>query len=92
MGTNKVISIRATVGGSTAPAASAERPERLEIARLGAAVSALGDVDVAAWSEDALREQIGELSAALCALDRLVSQVADGVRARGLRIEEPIAA
>ena len=59
------------------------------IARLDAAVSALGDVDVSAWSEDALRDQLADLSAALCALDALLSQVADGVRARGLRIEEP---
>ncbi|MEV1290320.1 hypothetical protein [Micromonospora sp. NPDC049679] len=62
------------------------------IARLGAAVSALGDVDVSAWSDDALRAQLGELSLALCALDTLLSRVADDVRARGLRIEEPIAA
>ena len=59
------------------------------IARLDAAVSALGDVDVSAWSEDALRDQLADLSAALCALDALLSRVADGVRARGLRIEEP---
>ena len=62
------------------------------IARLDAAVSALGDVDVSAWSEEALRERLGELSATLCALDALLSKVADGVRARGLRIEEPVAA
>ena len=62
------------------------------LARLDAAVSALGDVDVSAWSEDTLKDQLGELSAALCALDALLSRVADEVRARGLRIEEPIAA
>ncbi|MDG4820329.1 hypothetical protein O7635_00385 [Asanoa sp. WMMD1127] len=62
------------------------------ITRLGAAVSALGDVDVSAWSEEALREQLGELSVNLCALDALLAKVADGVRARGLRIEEPAAA
>ena len=62
------------------------------IARLDAAVSALGDVDVSAWSEEALKDQLGELSAALCALDALLSRVADEVRARGLRIEEPLAA
>ena len=47
------------------------------IARLDAAVSALGDVDVSAWSEDTLRDQLGELSAALCALDALLARVAD---------------
>lgn len=62
------------------------------IARLDAAVSALGDVDVSAWSEEALRDQLGELSAVLCALDAVLSRVADGVRARGLRIEEPVSA
>ncbi|GAA3766993.1 hypothetical protein GCM10022225_61660 [Plantactinospora mayteni] len=59
------------------------------IARLDAAVSALRDVDVSAWSEDALRDQLGELSTVLCALDAALARVADGVRARGLRIEEP---
>ncbi len=62
------------------------------IARLETAVSALADVNVSAWSEETLRDQLGELSAALCALDALLSQVADEVRARGLRIEEPISA
>lgn len=60
------------------------------IARLDAAVSALRDVDVTAWSEDALRDQLGELSTVLCALDATLARVADGVRARGLRIEEPV--
>ncbi|KIR63367.1 hypothetical protein ABUL04_04830 [Micromonospora harpali] len=62
------------------------------MARLGAAVSALGDVDVSAWSEDTLKEQLGDLSTALVTLDALLSRVADEVRARGLRIEEPVAA
>ena len=62
------------------------------MSRLEAAVSALGDVDVSAWSEDTLKEQLGELSAALVALDTLLSRVADEVRARGLRIEEPVSA
>jgi hypothetical protein len=62
------------------------------ITRLDAAVSALGDLDVSAWSEEALRERLGDLSVTLCALDALLAKVADGVRARGLRIEEPIAA
>ena len=62
------------------------------MARLEAAVSALGDVDVSAWPEDTLKEQLGELSAVLVALDGVLSRVADGVRARGLRIEEPVSA
>lgn len=62
------------------------------MARLGAAVGALGDVDVSAWSEDTLKEQLGDLSTALVTLDALLSRVADEVRARGLRIEEPVAA
>ncbi|GAB3814148.1 hypothetical protein [Micromonospora zhanjiangensis] len=62
------------------------------IVRLDAAVSALGDLDVSAWSDDTLKDQLGELSAVLCALDAVLSRVADGVRARGLRIEEPAAA
>ncbi|WP_320069351.1 hypothetical protein [Micromonospora sp. RTGN7] len=58
--------------------------------RLEAAVSALGDVDVSAWSEDTLKERIGDLSTALVALDAVLTRVADEVRARGLRIEEPV--
>lgn len=63
-----------------------------DMSRLQAAVSALGDVDVSAWPEDTLKEQLGELSAALVALDTLLTRVADEVRARGLRIEEPVSA
>ncbi|RKN27131.1 hypothetical protein [Micromonospora musae] len=62
------------------------------MARLQATVSALGDVDVSAWPEDTLKEQLGELSAVLVALDSMLSRVADEVRARGLRIEEPVPA
>ncbi|MBQ1027952.1 hypothetical protein [Micromonospora sp. C95] len=62
------------------------------LARLEAAVIALGDVDVSAWPEDTLKEQLGELSAALVALDASLSRIADGVRARGLRVEEPVPA
>jgi len=62
------------------------------IARLDAAVTALEGVDVSAWSDDALRDKLGELSAALVALDSVLARVADGVRARGLRVEEPVAA
>ena len=61
------------------------------IARLDAAVSALRDVDVSAWPEESLRAQLGELSVALCAIDSALARVADEVRARGLRVEEPAA-
>lgn len=63
-----------------------------EMARLKAAVSALGDVDVSAWSEDTLKDQLGDLSAALVTLDTLLTRIAEEVRARGLRIEEPVSA
>ena len=43
------------------------------ITRLDAAVDALREVDVSAWSEESLRDQLGELSAALCALDSVLS-------------------
>ncbi len=62
------------------------------IARLDAAVSALGDVDVSAWSDDTLKDQLAELSTALVALDAALSRVADGIRPRGMRVEEPVAA
>jgi hypothetical protein len=62
------------------------------IARLRAAVSALGDVDVSGWDDTALTESLDELSAALCEVDTQLSRVADAVRARGFRIAEPVAA
>ncbi|SCL39002.1 hypothetical protein GA0070624_6413 [Micromonospora rhizosphaerae] len=63
-----------------------------EMARLQAAVTALGDLDVSAWPEDTLKDQLGELSAALVALDTQLTRIADEVRARGLRVEEPVSA
>jgi hypothetical protein len=62
------------------------------IVRLDAAVSALGDVDVSGWDDTTLRGHLDELSAALCRIDAQLSRVADAVRARGFRVEEPIAA
>ena len=59
------------------------------IARLDAAVSALGEVDLSEWSDDTLRGHLDELSAALCQVDAELSRVADAVRARGFRVEEP---
>ena len=68
--------------------------ERIEaIARLRAAVRAMGDVDVSGWDDPALTEHLEELSSVLCALDAELSRVAEAVRARGFRISEgPIAA
>ncbi|MEU5548996.1 MULTISPECIES: hypothetical protein [unclassified Micromonospora] len=62
------------------------------MAPLEAAVSALGDVDVSAWPEATLKEQLAELSAALVAVDASLSRIAEEVRARGLRVEEPVPA
>jgi hypothetical protein len=62
------------------------------ITRLDAAVDALRDVDVSNWSDESLRAELSDLSAALCALDSVLARVADQVRARGLRVEEPAAA
>ncbi|MDR7278772.1 hypothetical protein [Catenuloplanes atrovinosus] len=59
------------------------------IARLDAAVSALGDVDVSGWDDAALTEHLDELSAALVKVDGQLARLADAVRARGLRIVEP---
>ena len=61
------------------------------IARLRAAVSALGDVDVSGWDDTALNDHLADLSAALCEVDAELSRVADAVRARGFRIVEPVA-
>jgi hypothetical protein len=62
------------------------------IERLDAAARALGDVDLADWSDANLRGHLDELSAVLCQVDSHLARVADAVRARGFRIEEPVAA
>jgi hypothetical protein len=62
------------------------------IARLGAAVSALGEVDLADWSDDTLRGHLDELSLALCQLDGQLARLAEAVRARGFRVAEPVPA
>lgn len=56
--------------------------------RLHAAVRALGGADVSGLSDDALREEIGELSLALCQLDAQLARLAEAVRARGYAIVE----
>jgi hypothetical protein len=59
------------------------------ITRLDAAVSALGEVDLSEWSDDTLRGHLLELSVALCRVDAALSRVAEEVRSRGFRVEEP---
>jgi hypothetical protein len=59
------------------------------IEALRAAGNALGDVDVSGWEDSALTNHLTDLSSALCELDAQLSRVADAVRARGFRIEEP---
>ncbi|MFI1989801.1 hypothetical protein [Actinoplanes sp. NPDC020271] len=80
----------------TGPRATVDRlrtRDRIEsIARLRAAVRALGDVDVSGWDDSTLTEHLDELSRALCGLDAELSRVAESVRARGFRIDEPLAA
>ncbi|WIM97595.1 hypothetical protein ACTOB_001130 [Actinoplanes oblitus] len=67
--------------------------DRIEsIARLRAAVRALGDVDVSGWDDTTLTEHLDELSQALCGIDAELTRVAEAVRARGFRIDEPRAA
>jgi hypothetical protein len=64
--------------------------DRLEsIARLRAAVRALGEVDVSGWDDSALTDHLDEISTTLCAIDAELTRVADAVRARGFRIAEP---
>jgi predicted secreted protein len=58
------------------------------IVRLDAAVNALGGVDVSELSDDALREEIAELSQALCRVDEHLARLADAIRARGYAIVE----
>ncbi|GAA5182842.1 hypothetical protein GCM10023322_20660 [Rugosimonospora acidiphila] len=58
------------------------------IERLDAAVRALGDVDLADWSDATLRGHLEELSAVLCRVDGQLSRLAEAVRARGFRVEE----
>jgi hypothetical protein len=62
------------------------------IARLDAAVSALGEVDLADWSDDTLRGHLDELSLALCQVDGQLARLAEAIRARGFRVAEPVPA
>jgi hypothetical protein len=58
------------------------------IERLDAAARALGDLDLADWSDATLRGHLDELSAVICQVDVQLARLADEVRARGFRIEE----
>jgi hypothetical protein len=60
------------------------------IARLDAAIRALGEVDLADWSDTALRGHLDELSTALCQVDGHLARLAEAVRARGFRVAEPV--
>jgi hypothetical protein len=60
------------------------------IDRLEAAIRALGEVDLADWSDSALHTRLDELSAALCQVDAHLARLADAVRARGYRVAEPV--
>ena len=60
------------------------------ISRLDAAARALGEVDLADWSDATLRGHLDELSLALCRVDGQLVRLAEAVRARGLRVAEPV--
>jgi hypothetical protein len=62
------------------------------IARLGALVNALGELDLTDWSDATLRGHLDELSGVLCQVDGELARLADAVRARGFRVAEPVAA
>ena len=62
------------------------------IARLDAAVRALGEVDLAEWPDAILDAHLHEVSLALCEVDRHLARLAESVRARGFRVAEPVGA
>ncbi|WP_232344320.1 hypothetical protein [Actinoplanes awajinensis] len=84
---------RVKPAGPRAPLDRLRVRDRIEsIARLRAAVRALGDVDVSGWDDATLTDHLDELSRALCGIDAELTRVAEAVRARGFRIAEPRAA
>ncbi|GAA4598736.1 hypothetical protein BJY16_002823 [Actinoplanes octamycinicus] len=84
---------RAKAAGPRATLDRLRTRDRIEsIARLRAAVRALGDVDVSGWDDTTLTEHLDDLSEALCGLDTELTRLAEAVRARGFRIDEPQAA
>ncbi len=62
------------------------------IARLGAVIQALGELDLTDWSDATLGAHLDELSIALCQVDGELARLAEAVRARGFRVAEPAAA
>ena len=60
------------------------------IVRLESAIRALGEVDLAEWSDATLGAHLDELSAALCEVDGHLARLAEAVRARGFRVAEPV--
>ena len=62
------------------------------ISRLDAVIHALGEVDVADWSDATLRGHLDQLSGVLCQLDSELTRLAEAIRARGFRVTEPTAA
>ncbi|BCJ44851.1 hypothetical protein GCM10010168_16640 [Actinoplanes ianthinogenes] len=84
---------RAKLAGPRATLDRLRTRDRIEtIARLRAAVRALGDVDVSGWDDSTLTEHLDEISQALCGIDAELTRVAEAVRARGFRIDEQRAA
>jgi hypothetical protein len=62
------------------------------IARLDAAINALGEIDLADWSDATLRGHLDELSLSLCQVDGQLARLAEAIRARGFRVAEPVPA
>ena len=58
------------------------------IERLDAAVRALGDINLAEWSDATLRGHLEELSDVLCRVDGHLARLAESVRARGFIVAE----
>ncbi|MEV6345080.1 hypothetical protein [Actinoplanes sp. NPDC051851] len=87
------LAMRALPAGPSAALDRLRTRDRIEsIARLRSALRAMGDVDVSGWDDATLTEHLADLSRALVGIDTELSRVADAVRARGFRIEEPKAA
>jgi hypothetical protein len=59
------------------------------IGRLDAAVRAMDDVDLSEWSDATLQGHLDELSTVLCRVDGQLARIAEAIRSRGFRIEEP---
>ncbi len=59
------------------------------IARLADVARAMDDVDLTEWSDDMLQGHLDELSTVLCRVDGQLARIADAIRARGFRVEEP---